>query len=148
MFRGVSSHILDDKGRIVIPARFRDTIRANGDEAVMITCMDQSLFAYPLLEWGKIEKNVLSAVGQNNVMRRFRRVFVGGACECGFDKQSRVLIPPSLREYAQLEKNIVMVGLGTYFEIWALDRWETENKLLEQDLTEPEVRQAISKLGL
>ena len=148
MFRGSSTHTLDDKGRIIIPSRFRDVIRANGGDAVMITRMDQSLFAYALDEWGKIEDRILGLAEKSDAMRRFRRVFVGGAFECGCDKQSRVLIPPSLREYAQLEKEIVLVGVLDHFEIWAGERWETENHLMEQDMQKEEVRNEISRLGL
>ncbi len=148
MFRGSSTHTLDAKGRIIIPSRFRDVIRANGGEAVMITRMDKSLFAYALDEWSKIEDRILSLAEKSDAMRRFRRVFIGGAFECSCDKQARVLIPPSLREYAQLEKEIVLVGVLDHFEIWARDHWETENQLMEQDMQREEVRNEISRLGL
>lgn len=148
MFRGSSTHTLDAKGRIIIPSRFRDVIRANGGEAVMITRMDKSLFAYALDEWSKIEDRILSLAEKSDAMRRFRRVFIGGAFECSCDKQARVLIPPSLREYAQLEKEIVLVGVLDHFEIWARDHWEAENQLMEQDMQREEVRNEISRLGL
>lgn len=148
MFRGSSTHTLDVKGRMIIPSRFRDVIRANGGEAVMITRMDQSLFAYALGEWGKIENRILALAEKSDAMRRFRRVFIGGAFECGCDKQGRVLIPPSLREYAQLEKEIVLVGVLDHFEIWARDNWEAENQLMEQDMQKEEISLRTSRLGL
>ena len=148
MFRGSSSHTLDSKGRIIIPSRFRDLIQAAGGEAVMITRMDKCLCAYPLDEWSKIEEKILTLAEKGDAMRRFRRVFVGGAFECGCDKQSRVLIPPSLRDYAQLEKEIVLVGVLDHFEIWSKDNWEKENQLMENDMTKEEVRIEISRLGL
>jgi len=148
MFRGSSTHTLDTKGRLIIPSRFRDVIRAGGAEALMITRMDGGLVAYTLNEWSKIEDRILTLAEKSDAMRRFRRVFVGGAFECGYDKQGRVLVPPSLRDYAQLEKEIVLVGVLDHFEIWAHDNWEKENQRMEIDMQNEEVRNEISRLGL
>jgi MraZ protein len=133
---------------MIIPSRFRDVIRDRGGGALMITRMDGSLVAYPLDEWGKIENRILSMAEKSDAMRRFRRVFVGGAFECAYDKQGRILVPPSLREYARLEKEIVLVGVLDHFEIWAHDNWEKENQRMEIDLQNEEVRNEISRLGL
>jgi MraZ protein len=81
-------------------------------------------------------------------MRRFRRVFIGGAFECNCDKQDRILIPPSLRQYAELDKEIVLVGVLDHFEIWSRDNWENENKVQEEDMKEEEVRNEIAGLGI
>jgi MraZ protein len=148
MFRGSSAHTLDSKGRIIIPSRFRHVIRDGGEDAVMITRMDKSLFAYALDQWGKIEEKILTLAEKSDAMRRFRRVFVGGAFECTCDRQGRVLIPPTLREYAHLEKDIVLVGVLDHFEIWSKDNWEKENQLMESDMQKEEVRGEISRLGL
>jgi MraZ protein len=148
MFRGSSIHSLDPKGRIIIPSRFRDVIRAGGGDAVMITRMDGSLFAYALDRWGRIEEKILDLAEKSDTMRRFRRVFVGGAFECACDKQGRVLIPPTLRDYANLEKEIILVGVLDHFEIWSKDNWEKENQLMESDMLKEEVRNEISRLGL
>jgi MraZ protein len=148
MFRGSSNHTIDVKGRIIIPTRFRDAIQAGGSYAMMITRMDKCLFGYTLNEWSKIEERILSLAEKSEALRRFRRVFVGGAFECACDKQGRVLIPPSLRQYAALEREIVLVGVLDHFEIWSKDNWETENQLLEDDMMKEEVRNEISKLGL
>ena len=148
MFRGSSSHTLDAKGRIIIPARFRDVIRATGAESLMITRMDGGLVVYTLNEWGKIENRILALAEKSDAMRRFRRVFVGGAFECSYDKQGRVLVPPSLREYAKLEKEIILVGVLDHFEVWAHDNWEKENQRMEIDMQNEEVRNEISRLGL
>ena len=114
----------------------------------MITSMDKCLFAYALDEWGKIEEKILSLAEKSAEMRRFRRVFVGGAFECTCDKQGRVLIPPTLRDYAQLGKDLVLVGVLDHFEIWSKDNWEKENELMESDMLKEEVRGEISRLGL
>ncbi len=148
MFRGSSTHTLDGKGRIIIPSRFRDEIRDKGGEAVMISRMDKGLVGYPLDDWAKIENRILALAERSDAMRRFRRVFIGGAYECSCDKQSRVLIPPSLREYAKLSKEIVLVGVLDHFEIWARERWDAENELMDEDMQREEVRNEISRLGL
>jgi MraZ protein len=148
MFRGSFSHILDSKGRIIIPSRFRDLIEVGGADAVMITRMDKCLCAYPLKEWSKIEEKILALAQKSDAMRRFRRVFVGGAFECPCDKQGRVLIPQTLRDYATLDKDIILVGVLDHFEIWSKDSWEKENQLLENDMLKEEVRAEISRLGL
>jgi MraZ protein len=90
----------------------------------------------------------LALAQKSDAMRRFRRVFVGGAYECTCDKQERILIPPMLREYAGFEKDIVLVGVLDHFEIWSRDTWEAENQALETDLKKEEVRNEIASLGL
>lgn len=148
MFRGSSTHTVDPKGRIIVPARFRDVIRAGGGESLMITRMDKCLFGYALDGWGKIEGRIMDLAEKSDHMRRFRRVFIGGAFECACDKQGRVLIPPTLRDYAGLEKDIVLVGVLDHFEIWSRENWEQENKLMDSSMQQEEVRNEISKLGL
>ena len=81
-------------------------------------------------------------------MRRFRRTFIGSANECLFDKQERILIRPELRSYAQLEKDIVLVGVLDHFEIWSRSNWDKENEEIENDMKREEVRNEIAKLGL
>lgn len=148
VFRGSSNHTIDTKGRIIIPTRFRDLIKTGDNDGVIITRMDECLKAYPYKKWAEIEKKILSLSVKSEAMRRFRRVFVGGAFECTCDKQGRVLIPPTLREYAKLEKEIVLVGVLDHFEIWSRDRWDTENSRLDEDLKKEEVRLEIAELGL
>ncbi|MCP4748957.1 MAG: division/cell wall cluster transcriptional repressor MraZ [Desulfobacteraceae bacterium] len=148
MFRGSSIHTIDDKGRIIIPSRFKDVIKASGRDAVMITRMDKSLFFYTLAEWNKIEERILSLADMSKNMRRIRRYFVGGAFECNCDKQGRVLIPPTLRDYAALVKEIVLVGLLDHFEIWSRENWDKENGQMEIDLQKGVVHEEIARLGL
>jgi len=147
MFRGSSFHTLDAKGRIIVPARFRDIIRANGD-GVMVSRMDSCLLAYTFPEWHQIESRILALSEKSETMRRFRRVFIGGAFECTCDKQERILIPPSLRQYAELDKEIVLVGVLDHFEVWSRDKWDSENNNMEADMTKEVVRNEIAKLGL
>jgi MraZ protein len=148
MFRGSSFHTIDTKGRIIIPARFRDVIRDGSGNGVMISRMDSCLVGYDYEGWGEIETRILSLAEKNENMRRFRRVFIGGAFDCSWDKQERILIPPTLRQYANLEKEIVLVGVLDHFEIWSRDSWEEENQTMEFDMKKEGVRNEIAKLGL
>lgn len=148
MFRGSSFHTIDAKGRLIIPARFRDVIRAGGESRVMLSRMDGCLVGYPFAEWHRIESRILSLAQKSDSMRRFRRVFIGGAFECTCDKQERILIPPLLREYADLQKDVVLVGVLDHFEVWSRDKWEQENQNLAADLKQEEVRNEIASLGL
>jgi MraZ protein len=148
MFRGSSFHTLDEKGRMIIPARFRDVIRAGGRDGVMVSRMDNCLFAYAYDQWTKIENKVMAMAEKSDAVRRFRRVFIGGAFDCTSDKQGRILIPPTLRQYAHLEKEIVLVGVLDHFEIWSRESWEAENKDMEKDMQKEEVRNEIARLGL
>jgi len=148
MFRGSSFHTIDSKGRIIIPARFRDVIKADGSYGVMLSRMDGALIAYTYDEWRKIENRILTLAEKSESMRRFRRVFIGGSFECPCDKQDRILIPQNLRGYAEFEKNIVLVGVLDHFEIWSRDSWNRENMDLEKDMKKEDVRNEIAKLGL
>lgn len=148
MFRGSSFHTIDSKGRIIIPARFRDVIKADGSYGVMLSRMDGALIAYTYDEWRKIENRILSLAEKSESMRRFRRVFIGGSFECPCDKQDRILIPQNLREYAGFEKDIVLVGVLDHFEIWSRKSWDRENIHLEKDMKKEDVRNEIAKLGL
>jgi MraZ protein len=148
MFRGTSFHTIDVKGRIIIPARFRDIIKNGDQDGVVVTRMDGTLFAYPFEEWRKIENRINSLAEKSDTMRRFRRVFVGGAAECACDKQDRILVPPPLRQYAGLEKDIVLVGTLDHFEIWSLEKWNLELEEMENDRKKEDVRNEIAKLGI
>jgi MraZ protein len=148
MFRGSSYHTIDDKGRIVIPSRFRALARGEDGDGLMISRMDDCLLAYPFGEWRKLEERILQLAEKSETMRRFRRVFIGGAHECACDKQERILIPPSLRLYAALSKEIVLVGVLDHFEIWSRENYENEEHMLLNDLKDPAARNEIAKLGI
>ena len=148
MFRGSSFHSIDPKGRVIIPARFRETIRAGGEYSLMVTQMDNCLWAYPMDQWVKIETRILNRPNKTDTMRRFRRIFIGGASLCNCDKQDRILIPPPLRHYAKLEKDIVLVGVLDHFEVWSRESWNQEHQILEKDMKKEAVKQEIAELGL
>ena len=113
MFRGSSFHTIDDKGRVVVPTRFRDLLRKEGSpDGVMVSRMDQCLLAYHFEDWYRLENRILQLAEKSESMRRFRRIFIGGASECLCDKQDRILVPPMLRQYAGLSREIVLVGVS------------------------------------
>lgn len=148
MFRGSSFHTIDPKGRIIVPARFRDVIKASGADSIMITRMDSCLFAYTHDQWSKLEQRILHLPEKSEAMRRFQRVFIGGAHDCKCDAQGRVLIPPFLKQYSGLEKDIVLVGVLDRFEIWSRENWDRENGLMEKEMGDDQVRDEIAQLGL
>jgi MraZ protein len=148
LFRGSSFHTIDAKGRIIIPARFREIIRDGNKPGVMLSKMDMGLVAYTFADWFKLEEKILSLAEKSDTMRRFRRVFIGAASECNCDKQDRILIPAPLRLYAGFNKEIILVGVLDHFEIWSRDNWEQENAALERDLKKEAGRDEITKLGL
>lgn len=148
MFRGSSFHTIDSKGRIIIPTRFRDIIRAGGGNGIVVSRMDKGLVSYTLEGWSKIESKILTLAEKSENMRRFRRVFIGGSFECSCDNQDRILIPPALRQYAELKKEIVLVGVLDHFEAWSRENWDKENMNMEKDMQKEEVRNEIAKLGL
>ena len=148
MFRGSSFHTIDAKGRIIIPKRFRGTIKTSENYGLMISRMDSGLVAYTLPEWEKIEARILSMAEKSDSMRRFRRVFIGGAFECNCDRQDRILVPPTLREYAALDRDIVIVGVLDHFEIWSRQNWDRENSFMEKDMQKEDVRNEIARLGI
>ena len=112
----------------------------------MISNMEDCLYAYTSSEWEKVENRILSATSA--AMARLRRFFLGNSCECLCDGHDRILIPKSLRDYADLEKEIVLVGNLDRFEIWSRSKWEKVNKETEQELKKEEVKEEIASLGL
>jgi MraZ protein len=148
MFRGTSFHNLDPKGRLIVPARFRDVLKQSSVDGLMISTMDGALTCYTLEDWRKIEERVLNLSSKSENMRRFRRIFIGGAHECLLDKQGRILIPPSLRQQAGLEKEVVLVGVLDHFEVWAKENWAQEDQKLKKDLKSEDLRNEVAELGL
>ncbi|MDY6953988.1 MAG: division/cell wall cluster transcriptional repressor MraZ [Thermodesulfobacteriota bacterium] len=148
MFRGSSFHNLDAKGRLIIPARFRDVLKESDVDGIMVSKMDGALMCYTLEEWSKVEQRILNMAVKSENMRRFRRIFIGGAFECSLDKQGRILIPPSLRQYAHLAREVVLVGVLDHFEIWAREGYLDQDTQLQNDMKKEEMRNEVAALGL
>ncbi len=126
MFRGRYEHTIDKKGRISIPSRYREILSARADDSLIVTNFDSCLVAFPKEEWEILEKKVSKLPQMKREVKAFQRYFISGAIECPIDKQGRIMIPQSLRKYAGLEKEVVLVGLIKKFEIWAKAKWESE----------------------
>lgn len=121
MFLGEYQHSLDNKGRITIPAKFREQL---GDKFVVTKGLENSIFLYSLPEWQVIEDKLRTLPFTRADVRSFARFFFSGASELDIDKQGRTVLPGNLREYAAIDKDVVIIGVGARAEIWAAEKWE------------------------
>ena len=142
LFIGEYRHSLDVKGRIIVPAKFRDGL---GDKFVLTKGLDGCLFAYSKEEWANFEEKIKSLPLTNKDARAFVRFFAG-AVECEIDKQGRTLIPPMLREYAGLNKDLVIIGVSNRVEIWSQDKWDSYSEA--EDLEADELAEKMAMLGI
>ncbi len=118
----------------MLPPDFRgEVLRQSSEGVLMLTNFDDCIAAYPLPEWEEIEKSFSSLNMADRRVRNFHRFFISGAMEVALDKQGRILIPPHLRKYARLQKEIVLAGVGRKFEIWDLERFEAQRLEVEQE---------------
>jgi MraZ protein len=140
MFRGSFEHTLDSKGRLSIPAKFREVLLGKGDDRIVITnfvvdatrCLD----VYPLDEWIRFEEEIRKKPKFDRRMVLFQNYYLGGACECSVDTHGRILIPPLLRGYANLKRDLVLVSALDKFRVWDKEAWkkvfaEAEEKLMQ-----------------
>ena len=141
MFMSEYNHTLDTKGRLIIPAKFREVL---GEEFVISKGMDGCLFVYANDDWNSFEQKLTSLPLINKEARQFARFFLAGAATVEVDKQGRILLPAALREFAGLEKDVVLVGVGSRVEIWSKDKWENMNSDTDMD----EITSAMEGLGL
>ena len=124
MFRGVTHLNLDSKGRLAIPARYRDSLREGCDGRLILTVdADGCLLIYPFPEWERIEKELSALPSLNRQSRRLQRLLIGHAEELELDSQGRILLPAPHRRYAGLDKRGVLIGQGRKFELWDADTW-------------------------
>lgn len=125
MFRGVNAVNLDAKGRMSIPTRYRPELEfAKNQLVVTIDTEDACLLLYPLPEWELLENKIEGLPSFNKAVRRVQRLLIGHATELELDSNGRILLPALLRDYAKLEKEIILVGQGRKFEIWSDTLWE------------------------
>lgn len=124
-FMGEYNHSLDSKGRLIVPSKFRDLL---GDEFYVTKGLDPCLVAYTPEKWQEVLDSLEEQLPTNfRNGREMRRYLIGGSAEVEIDKQGRVLIPGNLRQFAHLDKNLVLVGAGDYFEIWDEQAWQQNN---------------------
>ena len=148
MFRGCFEHAIDDKGRLSIPAKFRDALTNAFAPPLFITnnLDTESLVAYPFDEWRLLEAKIEALSAFNPTAQNFRRAFYAPAQECPVDKAGRVLVPPTLRNYAGLERNVILAGMGKKFEIWDKDSYQA---MIGQVMENPaDIAAAMGGLGL
>ncbi|MGE4441813.1 MAG: division/cell wall cluster transcriptional repressor MraZ [Desulfomicrobium sp.] len=135
MFRGHSQRTQDPKGRLMLPPEFRDEVFANSpDGKLVLTNFDECVAAYPMPEWEAIEQSFAKLNMTDRNVRNFHRFFISGAVEVTLDKQGRILIPPHLRNYAGLRKDIVLAGVGRKFEIWDQERFEAGRNAMQENV--------------
>lgn len=136
MFRGSSFHTMDNKGRVSIPVRFREVLQEFQDQQIILTNWDGYILAFPNSEWIKLEAKLGELATFRKDYRNFKRFLLSGVEECPLDRQGRILIPQSLREYAKLGREIAIVGQVQHFEMWDRERYETNRKQLEESIDE------------
>jgi MraZ protein len=128
MFLGEYQHSLDSKGRIIVPSKFREEL---GASFIATKGLDNCLFLYPMDEWKTIEAKLRSLPFTRADVRSFARFFFSGASELEIDKQGRILLPSNLRDYAMIEKDLVIIGVGSRVEIWDNEKWGQYNQTAE-----------------
>ena len=141
MFMGQYNHTIDAKGRLIIPSKFREAL---GDEFVVTKGLDGCLFVYDNKEWAAFEEKLKSLPLTNKDARQFVRFFLAGAALAEVDKQGRILLPAVLREFAALEKEVVLIGVASRVEIWSKERWENEASYDDVE----EIAEHMAELGL
>ena len=124
MFRGRFEHSIDEKGRLSIPAKFRDVILQDHGGKLVLTNLPQCLVCYTPDEWEVLESKASRLSTLNSNVQGFLRYFYSGATECDLDKQGRILIPPTLRSAAGLDRQVVLAGMINKIEIWSQQRWD------------------------
>ena len=142
MFMGEYNHTIDAKGRLIVPAEFREIL---GDNFIVTKGLDGCLFVYPNDEWTRFEEKLKSLPLTNKNARQFTRFFLAGAAACEVDKQGRILLPQVLREFASLEKDVVLVGVASRIEIWSRERWDESMNTYDGDMDE--VAENMESLG-
>lgn len=138
MFRGSYEHTLDPKGRLSIPSKFRDVLVGKGDERIMVTnfivdglrCLD----VYPIDEWLKFEEEIRKRPKFERRMVLFQNYYLGAACECLLDSHGRILIPPVLRKYADLKRDVILASALEKFRVWDHEVWNKVHGLAEDKL--------------
>ncbi|MCI8888733.1 MAG: division/cell wall cluster transcriptional repressor MraZ [Hungatella sp.] len=141
MFMGEYNHTVDAKGRLIVPSKFREQL---GDEFVVTKGLDGCLFVYENTEWKILEEKLKNLPLTNANARKITRFFLAGATLCEVDKQGRILLPSVLREFAKIEKDAVMVGVGNRIEIWSRESWTSANVYDDMD----EIAESMEGLGI
>ncbi len=143
MLIGEYEHSLDAKGRLIMPVKIREDI---GEKFIVTKGLDGCLFGFSQNEWSNFQEKLKTLPLTNKNARDFVRFFLSGAIECEIDKQGRFLIASNLREYAQMEKEAVIIGVGTRIEIWNRDKWKAYNS--DENISADEIAENMTMLGI
>ncbi len=143
MLIGEYEHSLDVKGRLIMPAKLREDM---GEKFIITKGLDGCLFGFSQTEWSNFEEKLKTLPLTNKNARDFVRFFLSGAIECEIDKQGRFLIASNLREYANMEKDVVIIGVGTRLEIWNRDKWKAYNS--DENISADEIAENMTMLGI
>ena len=130
MFRGINAINIDGKGRLAMPTRYREALGESARSSMVVTIDTEEtcLLLYPTLQWQVIEDNLQRLPSFNAAARRIQRLLIGHATDVELDSSGRVLIPPLLRDYAHLDKRVVMIGQGNKFEVWDESLWQSRRE--------------------
>jgi len=140
---GEYEHSLDVKGRLIMPAKLREDI---GEKFIITKGLDGCLFGFSQNEWTNFEEKLKTLPLTNKNARDFVRFFLSGATECEIDKQGRFLIASNLREYANMEKDVAIIGVGTRLEIWNREKWKQYNS--DENISADEIAENMTMLGI
>ena len=143
MFIGEYEHSVDVKGRVIMPSKLREDI---GEKFIVTKGLDKCLFAYSKSEWKIFEEKLKTLPLTNKNARDFMRFILSGATECEIDKQGRFLIPSNLRGYANIDKEIVIIGVGNRVEIWNRESWTSYSS--EDNISADEIAENMTMLGI
>ena len=143
MLIGEYEHSLDVKGRLIMPAKLREDM---GEKFIITKGLDGCLFGFSQNEWSNFEEKLKTLPLTNKNARDFVRFFLSGAIECELDKQGRFLIASNLREYANMEKDVAIIGVGTRLEIWNRDKWKEYNS--DENISADEIAENMTMLGI
>ena len=132
---------MDTKGRLIIPSKFRELL---GEEFIVTKGLDGCLFVFPQNEWLAFEEKLRALPLTQKGARQFTRFFVAGATPCELDKQGRILLPSTLREFAGLDKDVVLAGMLNRIEIWSKAKWMENNAYDDMD----DIAEQMTDLGL
>jgi len=134
VFRGRFEHVIDSKGRVSIPSKFREVLQVHyGSEELVLTVYDSCVVVFPMEEWRKWEEKLKELPLLRGEIKRFFRYFFSGAVDCKLDDHGRLLIPLQMRMQANLKKEVVLVGMLKGFEIWDKDKWGEEMRKCEEN---------------
>lgn len=143
MFLGEYNHSIDTKGRLIVPAKFREEL---GNDFIVTKGLDGCLYIYPNKEWEEFEKKLSALPMGKSDIRKMVRFFLSSAVQAEIDKQGRILIPATHRKYAGIEKDVLFAGVGKKIEIWSIEKWEETATFDYEDMDE--VAERMSDLGI